>query len=741
MPIDLDFQAAPVTQFAKPDPATEGGKILGLGNAAISGVKQFEAAHNRRLQLLDEREMRQAIQAVEDAETQNAAEYEHRFFYGAEDLEGTTFKGRKYESNVEGETVSREIPAYEALPYIKRRNSEKALNNAAQSISNYTLRQKFLSKGRKSIEDQFQQDLINSEIESVEYNRFEIVSQVDEYLRIGKHEAAIALIENNSVFSDKEKSEMIKKTEKASEFYTVRSLTVKPEWDAGDIATAKDLIEYLGDEGDKGGPGYGGPLSLEERIKLINELQSRLAQLEERKKSQRQKENLAFKMELWERLTNQEVIPNSYFLEAEEMGLISASTAFTFQKKSLDNYQELDQKNKKIADLIATRASGGSIQRTAENRKLIDESFQAEWEQMLESNPEWMENSEQAFGPYLDLAIKTARTTGIIPDSAIQRIQAANRNNAEQLQLAAISYNALLNAAPNSMDDFAIKETDVIKNVAAGLRAGMDLAAATDAAIKVSTADEQTIERNQEIFNDLKKTKGFWGPNKLEAKLVELMNTDLHFQVPFTFGFGAEAPFNKGRFITDTGLPRDMVIDYRSNLERQMYLTDNVQVAEQKAYELIKSQWSITNINSPSPAPGSKERVLYTTNKWVTGSRGYEFMQFAPTVGMTEEGIVRLRNDIEYKFEEDLKPGEKLRLVSDSVTKANAEGGETLSYAIYAETENSSRQLGRWMPIKEEIDANWLKTAKKYKELEEERADEYVKQLEDQTAPQFYRMP
>jgi hypothetical protein len=103
---------------------------------------------------------------------------------------------------------------------------------------------------------------------------------------------------------------------------------------------------------------------------------------------------------------------------------------------------------------------------------------------------------------------------------------------------------------------------------------------------------------------------------------------------------------------------------------------------------------------------------------------------------MSPEQTLQMRNDIEYKFEDDLQPGQQLLIESDGVTLMQGQNGLPVTYAVKAVKGNSVTVLGRWMYNPEEVQENWLKTAGKYKEVLEQRAKEQVEQMErDAAAP------
>lgn len=719
MAINLNFQAAPVSNFATENPAAAGGRILNVGRAVSGVIGQAQEVHEQWLALRDEREVQGFVSDYERAETEYIEQLDNKFYYSGDELEGTDYDGDMYQLAEDGSEIPKSIPAWEAEPYLKKRNANQTLENAASRISNYQLRQKIISEGRKKIEDSFQSDLLNAIKIGREQLRFETTRNLEEMMRTGDHSEAVDLIGASSVFTNEEKAELKNDIEVNSEYFGVRNITVKPYWGVREFIEAQSEIERLGDDG------YAGPLSQEDRIKLINELKSRMDLENQRLKGEKNKENLGFKMETWERIQNKDgTIDASFLLDANHKGLINDTTTFTFYKASLENYIEELELTERKARVIQQAALGFGVDpHNKDNRETVNQIFKDDYDRLVEMKTELGEPVTQA--DYVRTALATARNYKIVPGDVVSQLLGADREDSVALKEAALLYNEFRAVAPASMDDIDGDQFSIVASVAAGIDAGM---APEEAIIAAREMDDKSNQYIDDVYRELtRSTKN--NPTALSEDLLTRVKDDPELEVPFTVGGQvAEQPV-VGYPIGKTGLPFIMEKEYETLFMRYLYSSGgNVRIAKQKAFNTIKSQWSLTDINQPDFDAGAEFYGVDTTSKWSFGARGYQYLPFSPDRGDTS-GLTsaQMRFDIQNKFSSKLKEGERLQITADHVTLDKGQAGRKVDFPILGVKGDEVQYLGRWAFDSDEVAESWNQVAKERRDID---IGAKIKQLE-----------
>jgi hypothetical protein len=716
MAIKLDFQAAPVSRFQQEDPYRAAAGELGKGVAISNALGAASEVGQEYAKLRDERDIQGYTLQAESLETARLENYDAKLYYSGDELEGTTFKGELYEQNAQGESKPKTIPRWQAEPHIKKRDSLKDLETSSSGITNKRLRNQAVNEGKKAIENQYQKDLGDSIQEGIDHSRLETSKMVEAKMQQGSFDTSRLLISQSSLYTSEEKAEWNTSINRNEEFYDVRSILVKPDLTPKDIQTANQMIEDLGDD-------YSGDLEQTERIALQAQLKSHVAKDIQKKTAGRSLENLAFKTSTYERMQNGDPsITIPYLLKAVEDGLINQSTGFTFSKEIIAKEEIEREKVNSMIKMNTAVEQGFVPPRSSDNQGMVNDIFNKGVEEAFRDNP------NMGMQERYDIALQATTMYKMVPKDIIGEMIGADRDDGQALLFAAKNYNRFLGVAPESMSDFPDAKTSVVADVAAGLRSGMSESEAVKYAQQNSQMDDTQRDMVRARVRTMKQSKDWMGGNKLEKNLTGMMESDSHFQVPFTFGAGI--PSNKGGLpSTEGGFPPDMVAQFENNYERYIVSSSgNEAVAMQKAYIDLQQSYGITNINSPTTTAGSKARGMGTKSIWAAGDRGYQFMAYPPVSKDDPETTNMMRNDIELKYRDSLRGSEKLFIYSDTVTLSQGQQGAKTSYPVMAtDGDGNMRVIGRWSVDGKKIRESWerkLFEAKAY-----EKKDHWEKSL------------
>jgi hypothetical protein len=712
MTINLNFQAAPVERIPTQSPQQETAGMLEVGNAVIGVASQW-------LKLRDEREFSKAQIRVKEALSEKAKQREGKFYYDAEELIGTGWSGQAYEKAQDGTQITKQIPAWEAEPYIQRRESLEILKNAAAGITNWNQRQKFIAAGKSDIEDRFQIGLQASLSEMKQHMVFETVEALAELQRIGDHEEALDLVEQSSVLSQDEKTEYRKSIRQDREIYDVRSITVVPDWGAEEFLLAEEQINYLGDS-----ENYDGPLELKQRIALINELQTR--QNLESKKAQGRKvdEDISWIMRINEEIDNKNPeIDTAFLLKAVNDGLIKGTRALTMANKVRKNYEDDLKKVEAKNELLTKMALTGGYQITEESRAIVDDIFKNNLNKLYSDAA--VSGREVTPEEYIGVVVSTAKKFNVVPNGVLGYLEGLERGNAQELKNAAIIYRELQAIAPETVEDLNRAGLDTVANVVAGMNAGMNDADALRNAIMIRDARPAERELIEETYRSWTRSTNMQ-PSKLDQTLLDLINKDPRWDDGLWYTVDDVELQRVVGDMTQHNIPIDMRLDFQDLFKSYLGSSGAVpSIAKQKAWEAFNTRWGVSKVN-----------VSDGEDNFIDGEPIVTPYPIRPVGGDNAIVDAKIRNHINVNYSHLLEKGEKLRLDGNWTTLVTGGDGKTPLRVIYAvDGEGNVREIARYVYDYDEVEKTWLETqgAKREKEIEEKaRKDlESYKSLEE----------
>lgn len=728
--IDLQFTAAPVSGFKQRDPrkgeadissrlkktmAKEQSKTATLG-------KVLDTATNIAFQqeaLRDERELQLAGLNMSAAESARIEATDDQLYYDGDSIpDSINVRGGRYVKDGDGERP-RKIPRWEIEPDLLRAQGIDDLESSASHITNNRLREKFMASGRESIENTYQRNLINSFAEQKQHMRLELDTEVAELARRGKYSEAGTLIDTTSLLTNEERAAAKKGVVKGEEIYTAKTLIAKQDLTLEERDGIERIVEQLGDD-----KKYDGALSQEERIGLQNSLKAKLSQDQSEKDAEFYRERGQIISDLHVGIAKgNQAIDEGTIQRQYDQGILTPSEMTSMKKALIDKRKKLEQEYKsRLEYTLRVDNNAGVDPNNADFKKFNDEDFEEALRQTMEATGQLTPQD------FYNVGVQQMRRTGIAPSQVISEMRGANREDAESLIMAAEAFNAVVDYAPQSLNDFPEHATSLVSSVAARTKMGLTPAAAVQSAItdRDLSSGEREIKKN--LLAQAKKVDKS-GQSATTIDLRDKLNADENFQIPFKFSDTAPSNASQGRMQQDD-LPAEMIGSFEMLIESYLPIEGyNYSAASQKAYDEIKRTWGSTNINSPD------------TSALMPGQRGFQLMPYAP------KGDPQLmHNDLQQAMGENLPEGETAVLSYDFITIRQGDAGETVTYPAWRVDADGIPFLlpDRWswdqVAATEAQNKKFLKEAKeKRKLLEEKRKHEEEFDLTTRTYPEIDR--
>ena len=688
MAINLNFQAAPISTFAKQSPQQAAQGVLQVGQALSGAVEKMGNVYEAHQELRDEREIMRTNVGLEEMESERAKRLDTRAYFSGEELEGTGYKGQKYEVDADGRQVAKQIPAWEARPYIERQERLKDLEMAASGISHWTKRQKFLADGRKRIENQFQVDQANAEQEARAQIRWEYTQEFKALMDERKYKEAEFLLSESNVFTAEEKSEWFARFAEDSEISEVQDILLREDFTEADIVDAEAQIEYLSSDGDEE---YRGPLDEPTRLSLIAALKRKLASEAAKRKAGRSQQDARWIMETKERISNKDPSVNAeYLLRGVDEGRVTVGGAVSMFGQILDDAKEQNERNIRMQTLARQSLMGVGIEPTSKNKETINDIYNGALNEAVQEK--LLAGQEFTNEDAIRVVAGVAKTYNIMPPDAVGSLVALNRSDPAGLLAGAELVNTIKEVAPESFGDITRADTKTVVNTAAALDMKMPPADAVRYATGIRDQNPLEAEQYNLISGEWTKQPAY-GASKTAQSLDEKMRDDPLYNTGW-FGLSTVNQQPAVGYANDpfTGMPNDMLIEYNQLFRAQLVVTKgNPDIAAQNAYDILKTKWRPTTINYPN---AERELEFLGINKFAK-DEGAQLMAYPPDSipGATELTPIVMRNDITKLYGDQLKEGEYLVLTSDTVTNAEGDSGRPISYPVYAVGKDGPRQL------------------------------------------------
>lgn len=709
MAIKLDFQAAPVTSFARRSPEEAAQGAIAIGNLASTSLATAGDMRQRWEKMRDEREVRLTDTKLSEISNLNEQYYGQSFSYAGTELEGTNFPGALTELDPNGNEVTKNIPAWQAEPYIRRKDALRDLENAASGITNQEVKNQYIFEHKQRIAQEFDRDIQASLEVGRAQTRFEITRDIAELARLNQFDKAVEMLLKSDVFNADEKAEMHIALLKGVEFFNAQNLIVKPHWLPADFIKAQSQIEYLGSKE------YSGKLELPERIQIQNSLLAK-AKFEDKKADNEKKMvDVAWTMETEERIANGDpAIDASFILQGFNDNRITASRALGMWSKVLRNWKKKNDQNELIGKLLDDQLSGrGWDRNNKKNRDAINQQYNDQkdfiQQQRLMEGIQWTPENEAAFNKAFILQWDW------VPDQIKTQLEGyARQEDPVEIFKGVELYQTISEIAPETIDDLSRRHIDILETSAAGLDMGLSPMDAIQYSLRIRDMKPLEADVIQERNRAINKSTRY-APSELETRLEEFVTNDKKFEWN---GWGS-VPVKPalGYRTTLTGLPDDMLREFSDLVEKQLVLNKGeIDIAYRRAWNIVKTHWGLTGINRPSKDLDAEiESTIIEPSKGFTDT-GKRLMAFPPGTNRGENPAlaqVRIRNDLWMQYRDLLSEGEYIEISSDFLTLEEGIAGRRITYPVYrVKGTGEDRQIigvGRWSYDEARINANWEK--------------------------------
>lgn len=662
MAIQLNFQAAPVSQFAKEDPYRKGQIELQKGKVAQRWVAAAQDARAFYEELRDERELLNTVSKIETAESIQAEERDKVNYYSGEELAGTGYKGLLAEKGPDGEDVPRDIPAWEAEPYIRKKASLDNLENAASGITNKRLRYKFLSKSKEVIENSFQNAITKSKEYAYEFTRAEIGETISELLRTGGHDQAIDVMEQSNLFTKEEKEEAYQNIQVNKEYFDAYEHLTKTDLTIADRKDILNNIDRLSNEK------YSGKLDQKQRTELISKLQAKLksdiAGKSNKMTLAQRRRAIALREEIDKGAGN---VTEGLLAHEAKQGFIADSHYTELAKHALSADQKKREELKLVSRMKMSIDAGYKMERNAETQKAVDSMYQAKLNEHAEEvglenvNPETV----------IQIGLAATRSTGIMPTEVADQFRAANAGNATQLISAAMLYNEYQEKVPEAMDVFN-SEIKTVQSVATRMKLGMTPEEAVESSARARDRSPQEREIYKQIEKEwLNSSKG--AVPRLDERLDALIGASPQWDVPWRKGSVDLPPFARSYF-------KSM---WKANLD----LEGDPEIAANMALDEFNRMFAMSDVNNPE---GSK--------LWV-GKDGWQV--FSPAIDPVAAPY--MQDAVTREFAGKMKEGSRIEIQSNAYTVSNSRPDQPFYNVVAYDADGTPQPLGFYAPDMERI--------------------------------------
>lgn len=563
------------------------------------------------------------------------------------------------------EVLVDKVPAYEVMPQLVKHFQNVYADINAETITDPEARQQWRDKAQQLLDEDYIQELNRSRQAQTKFIEDKTISEIEIAVANGKFDLARDLSASfeNPILQTKA-NELIIKSEYVS---GVDKLILDKNADL-DAIDAK--VEELRN------PESQIPLSTNERMAKINALEANKERALAGSVAERERVRQLTISDTW--LAIDEGRPDANESWVEDLfskGTIDGGTRTAMIRSIKEKRKGAIDQQASIAELNAVAAAGYGIDpKNKDLRKAVDMQFES--------------RAQQSGDPW-QTAVDMMREYKVVPNQIAGMFRSANRAESPELARAVSLFMEAQDYAPESLKDFADSDVDVIEDVAANVRLGMDIpsAVATHQKWASLTPDQKRVLKDN--------ARTAWDTNN--AMLDELVSAHPAYDKPWS--------------ISSPEVSSVMRHEFDSLVERLLPTVGfDMPVAQRKAFGRIAKSWSMTDINGD-----------------------YKLMKNMP-IAPTEDVRKQIKGtysgymgSLAEKTGKEYNPSD-IRIASDSLTQIQINRGEKPTYQAFIVLDEETQEIEmlprfQWDGEK----ASKERRAKILEKAKQERAD-YLKE-------------
>tara|TARA_Y100000034_G_scaffold123003_1_gene169199 strand:- start:6095 stop:8164 length:2070 start_codon:yes stop_codon:yes gene_type:complete len=616
--------------------------ILQTGMAKARAMQQvgsdMAAVHDDWRQNQNEAQERQARLEMSAAMADFESQYGGRDEYSPDEIPESISVRRMDrvvdENGVENEILRQSIPAHEVYPQMYREYVDKTASAISEMIEDEDLRGRWLDNANIAANDAYTSRVLNARKQQQAYFESQLNAQITTAISNKKYEAAEILAED---ISDPEaRAAMMASIRFQQESNEYNNLLLTEAQSDADLAEIEAAITELRD------PDQPSALTGPQRVAMANQLEAVARQNELSLVAREERENAQIVSDAIIAIDSGDPRITEHTVQTLfDDGLVSGEQMTRMKLAIKDKQQEkLEQVGLQIQlDQIAASPHGIDPD-NKDMRKAVDSRYQV----MVESGVE----PQQA-------ATQTMRQFKVVPAAVQAQFRASNRADAQGLGSAAEMWIYAEDYAPQSLKDFDDNEVDVIRQVAANMRLGMN---PSDAIEQVRRYEMMTPEQKAVL-----KQNASTMAESNAAALSERIGDYDGYDVPWS-------PFNPN-------IPAFMQSEFDAKTEKYLpQVGYNAKAAQNMAFTDITTKWRLTDINGDSTimknAPVGPKDVI----------RGEITRQYKAEL-----------SELNQLFPDMRVMGKHIRISSDQLTELQIEAGQKPTYLAYIITDEETGEM------------------------------------------------
>ncbi len=656
------YSTGQVQQFQRPNIQTiaqsAGAGFNAMADMANIAGQAYDEYRQRKLDM----ETRDAALSMSKDMSMFKEKFAGRDYIGVDELpDNIKVNKTRRQVNPDGtveEVLVDKVPAYEVMPQLVKHFQNVYADINAESISDPEIRQQWRDKAQQILDEDYIQELTRARQAQSKFIEDKTINEIEMAVSAGKFELARELsasFENPSLQT--KANELIVKSEYLS---GVDQLILSKD---ADINAIDDKLSELHD------PESQIPLSTNERMAKINALEANKERALAAGVAERERQRQLIVSDTWLAIDAGRPDANEAFVDdLFSKGAIDGGTRTAMIRAIVGTREKLVDNQFNIAELHRISAAGYGIDpKNKELRKAVDADFE---QKANESGDPW------------GAAIQSMRQYKVLPTQIAGMFRSANRAESPELARALPLFMEAQDFAPESLKDFSDGDVDVLENVAANVRLGMDLPSAIATTQKWASL---TPDEKRTLKDNARKA---WDANN--AKLDELVSDHPSYDKPWS--------------VSSPEVSSVMRQEYDSLVERILPTVGfDMAVAQQKAFGRLTKSWTMTDINGD-----------------------YKLMKNMP-VAPTQDVRDEIKSSYSsYMGELAAKTGREfsesdVKIMSDSLTQIQLNRGEKPSYQAFVVLDADTQEIE--MLPRFQWDANKVSKQRKEKLMKEAEAE------------------
>lgn len=603
-------------------------------NAVASGLNTAAVAYQEYQQKKINLESRDAAMNMSKGMTEFQQKYAGRDYIGVDELPDTVKISRtRKQMNPDGtieEVEVDKVPAYEVMPDLLKHYQTALVTTNAELISDPEARKEWLQKAQMVTDEEYIRELVNSRQAQSKFIEDRTISDIETAVQSGKFELAKELsasFDNPSLAS--KANELIIKAEYLDGVdRLILDKNADPDSIDASIAELQDPDSQV-------------PLSANERMAKINALEASKERVLAATYADQERSRQLAVSNAWLAIDEGNVrMDESAVDDLFEQGLIDGGTRTAMIRGINTNRTKLVEYEVNMAELNQIAAAGYGIDpKNKDLRKLVDQQFEI---RANETGDPWA------------AATESMRQFKVVPSQIAGMFRSANRAESPELARALPLFMEAQDYAPEALKDFSDSDVDVLENVAANVRLGMDLPSAiatTQKWASLTPDEKRTLKDNARMA---------WDSNN--AMLDDLVSDHPSYDKPWSV---------KSPEVTNV-----MRQEYDSLVERILPTVGfDIAVAQRKAFGRITKSWQMTDINGdyklmknmPQAPTDDVRKQIRSTYKEYLGT---------------------LSNNTGREFKES-----DVKIVSDSLTQIQLNRGEKPTYQSFIVLDQETQEI------------------------------------------------